>query len=560
MRIEWDVPIEMDDGVTLRADVFRPDGPGPHPVIMTQGVYGKGLPIARFRQQLQGFATQVRGEAGGADLADTAPAGGDHVAEGDFRVWEVPDPDDWVPAGYACVRVDSRGAGASEGRLDPLSPREIQDYEACIEWAGTQEWSNGRVGLCGKSYLAMTQWLVAARKPPHLAAICVWHGESDWYRDATRHGGILYQFWERFWYPYLVLPVQHGRAAAGTNPHSGHPVAGSGDLTEAQLEAARVDLVGDLRAHPFDDDYFAARTPDLARVEVPLLASADWSDHDLHERGTIRGYQQASSARKWLEIHDGGQFDDPDSVALQRRFFDSVLKGEGDWDDQPPVQLAVRRADGSHVVRFVEAWPLPQTTWTTLHLDPAKSALTAGPPSESVSSYATTGDGLVLLSEPFDGTTTLLGPIAASLAVSSSTADADLFLVLEAIGPDGRTIEVRDHRGGVTPLSVGWQRVSHRELDPERSEPWAPFHTHRSAQPLEVDEVVEVQVELRPAALELPAGARLSLRISGRGAAHDDPVDRPTALFDGTVRIHAGPDRASSLLLPIVPTASLAVL
>ena len=76
--------------------------------------------------------------------------------------WEVVDPEKWVPDGYACVRVDSRGAGRSPGILDRFSPRETQDFYECIEWAGTQPWSNGKVGLNGISYYGMNQWHVAA--------------------------------------------------------------------------------------------------------------------------------------------------------------------------------------------------------------------------------------------------------------------------------------------------------------------------------------------------------------------------------------------------------------
>lgn len=170
MQIEWDVPIEMDDGVVLRADVFRPARTGTFPVILSQGVYGKGLPVERLRQKLFRLADSLPDHVLVPDVADAVSADAtDDIAADDYRVWEVVDPSVWVPHGYVCVRVDSRGAGTSEGKLDPMSPREIDDFAACIEWAGTGSWSNGRVGLCGKSYLAMTQWLVAARRPRHLA-------------------------------------------------------------------------------------------------------------------------------------------------------------------------------------------------------------------------------------------------------------------------------------------------------------------------------------------------------------------------------------------------------
>ena len=554
--VDWDVPIEMDDGTVLRADVFRPAAPGRYPVILTHGVYGKGLPIERFRHRLSALSESLPDNvaSGGADLADTVdPDATDDVAPDDYRVWEVVDPSVWVPAGYACVRVDSRGSGASPGYLDPLSPREIDDYVACIEWAGTQDWSTGRVGLCGKSYYAMTQWLVAARRPEHLAALCVWHGLSDWYRDATRHGGILYQFWERFWYPQLALPVQYG-ADAGVNPHSGRSITGDETFDADTLAAHRTDLVGDIRSHPLDDDYHRRRTPRLDAITVPVLAAADWSDHDLHLRGTIRGFHTVPGDDTWLEIHSGGQFDDPDAVALQRRFFDHHLKdGAGDWRDQPRVQLAVRQADGSSARRDADAWPVPGTSWTPHYVDLADGTLTTTPPQrDSAGSYEATGDGVALLGAPLTEDTTVLGPVSATLYLSSSTRDADLFLTLDALDPDGNRVPLRDHRGGTTPVSIGWQRASLRATDPARSAPAQPFHPFDRAEPLTPGDVVAVEVELCPTALALRAGYRLRLTVRGHGPAHDDALDRPADVFANTVTLHAGPATPSHLLVPTV--------
>jgi putative CocE/NonD family hydrolase len=198
VRIDGDVPIRMKDGVTLRADVFRPVETGLYPVIMTHGPYAKGLAFQ------EGYAPMWKA------LFTKHPevlAG----SSGKYQNWETPDPEKWVPDGYVCVRVDSRGAGRSPGYLDIFSPQETQDYYECIEWAGTQPWSNGKVGLLGTSYYAVNQWQVAALRPPHLAAICPWEGGNDYYRDLTRHGGILNIFFS-VWYPVQVSAVQHGVA------------------------------------------------------------------------------------------------------------------------------------------------------------------------------------------------------------------------------------------------------------------------------------------------------------------------------------------------------------
>ena len=151
---------------------------GKHPVILSYGPYAKGL---SFQEGYKG---------NWARLTKAAP----EVLEGSsnkYQNWELVDPEKWVPDGYACVRVDSRGAGRSPGHLDVWSPREAQDLYQCVEWAGTQPWSNGKVGINGISYYAMNQWQVAALNPPHLAALCIWEGSSDYYRELCRHGGIL---------------------------------------------------------------------------------------------------------------------------------------------------------------------------------------------------------------------------------------------------------------------------------------------------------------------------------------------------------------------------------
>ena len=558
MSIAWDVPITTTAGNVVHADVFRPAGSGRYPVIMNHGVYGKGLAIDRFRSRMVAHlaAHPLLENAGGADLADTTDQDATmDIAPDDYRVWEAVDPSVWVTAGYACVRVDSRGSGTSEGYLDPISPSEIDDFVDCIEWAGTQDWSNGRVGFAGKSYYAMTQWLVAARRPEHLAAICVWHGLSEWYRDACRHGGIAYRFWETFWYPTLVLPVQNGQGDA-VNPHSHRPITGDAVLSPEQLAANRTDIGSDIRDHPTADTYYRDRTPDLRRVDVPVFASADWSDHDLHLRGTIRGFQEAASANKWLEIHSSGQFDDATSVKLQMRFFDYTLKdGVGDWSKQPPVQLDVREVDGSTTRHDVDSWPVPGTTWTPWYIDLSSGALTEQAPEQATSvTYDATGDGVVLLGPASPSATTVIGPLSLELHLSSSTTDADLFVTLDAIDPNGNLVELRDHRAGLTPLSVGWQRVSQRATTPERNTPGVPFHTHAAPQPLELGQIVPVQVELVPTSLHLPAGSRLRLTIRGNGAGHDDPVDRPPNIFANRVTMYDGPEHPSHVL---VPTAAL---
>ena len=148
MRIDWDVAIPMDDGVLLRADIFRPTAEGRYPVILSYGPYAKGL---AFQEGYKGLWDR---------LVKAAP----EVLEGSsnkYQNWELIDPEKWVPGGYACLRIDSRGAGHSPGYLDVWCERETQDLYQCVEWAGTQPWSSGKVGINGISYYAMNQWTSA---------------------------------------------------------------------------------------------------------------------------------------------------------------------------------------------------------------------------------------------------------------------------------------------------------------------------------------------------------------------------------------------------------------
>ena len=115
MRIDWDVPVPMSDGAVLRADVFRPDDDGAHPVLMTLGPYGKGL---AFQEGFAGMWQRL------VTVYPDAVSG----TTNRYQVWETVDPEKWVPDGYACVRVDSRGAGRPAGLLDMLSPQEACDY------------------------------------------------------------------------------------------------------------------------------------------------------------------------------------------------------------------------------------------------------------------------------------------------------------------------------------------------------------------------------------------------------------------------------------------------
>jgi uncharacterized protein len=566
MRIEWDVPISMDDGIVLRADVFRPRGEGRHPVILSYGPYAKGLAFQDgYPSAWERMAQQHPDVTAGSTNA--------------YQNWEVVDPEKWVPDGYVCVRVDSRGAGRSPGFLDPWSPRETQDLAQCIEWAGTQPWSTGKVGLNGISYYAMNQWYVASLQPPHLAAMCVWEGAADFYRDVTHHGGILCTFAQN-WYDMQVKTVQHGVGERGPRSRvTGELACGPETLSDEELARNRSDFGGDILAHPLDDDYHRSRSPAWDRIVVPFLSTANWGGQGLHPRGNFEGFVRAASREKWLEAHGiehWTEFYTDYGIDLQKRFFARYLKGDGaEWPDEPRVRLQVR-----HLDRFVERrekeWPIPKTRWTKRYLDLGARTLRATPGTATGSiAYDALGDGLTFLAAPFERETEITGPLAARLFVSSSTTDADVFVVLRAFAPDGTEVVFQGAIDPHTPLAQGWLRASHRALDPGLSTEYRPYHTHANPQPLVPGEPVQLDVELWPTSIVLPAGYRLALSVRGNDYVypgggggrlsnfknemtgcgpflHDDPHDRPSAVFGGTNVLHADPARAAFVVLPII--------
>jgi uncharacterized protein len=566
MRIDWDVPITMDDGIVLRADVFRPVRAGRHPVILTYGPYAKGLAFQ------EGYPSAWQRMV--AEHPDVA-----HGSSNLYQSWEVVDPEKWVPDGYACVRVDSRGAGRSPGYIDHFSPRETKDFYNCIEWAGVQPWSSGKVGLNGISYYGMNQWHVATLQPPHLAAMCIWEGSADWYRDMTHHGGILSTFFAN-WYDMQVKTVQYGLGERGPRSRvTGELVCGDETLSDAELAKNRCDFGDNILAHPLDDQYHRDRSPVWEKVITPFLSAANWGGQGLHPRGNFEGFVRAAAKEKWLEAHGiehWTHFYTDYGRLLQKRFFDYFLKGEKNgWDRQPKVQLQVR-----HVDRFVERheneWPLKRTQRTKFFLNPAALALERQSPAAGSVTYDGLGDGVTFLSAAMDQDTEITGPLAAKLFVSSATADADLFLVFRVFTPDLKEVTFMGAIDPHTPIAQGWLRASHRKLDRRLSTEYRPYHSHDEKQPLKPGEIVELDIEVWPTSIVVPAGHRIALTVRGKdyewqkttGAKlsnfknellgcgpflHNDPRDRPPSVFGGKVTLHMGPQYPSYILLPVIP-------
>jgi uncharacterized protein len=566
MVIDWDVPVAMDDGLVLRADVFRPAEPGRHPVLLSYGPYAKGLAFQ------DGYPSAWQKMV--AEHPDV-PHGSSNL----YQNWEVVDPEKWVPDGYICVRVDSRGCGRSPGYVDHFSERETKDFYQCIEWAGVQDWCNGKVGLSGVSYFGINQWQVAGLNPPHLAAMCIWEGAADWYRDMTHHGGILSTFWAN-WYDMQVKTVQYGLGERGPRSRvTGALACGDENLSDAQLAANRCQFGDDILAHPLDDEYHRVRSAQWDKITVPFLSAGNWGGQGLHLRGNSEAFMRAASKSKWLEMHGlehWTHFYTDYGLAIQKRFFGHFLKGEfNGWDREPAVRLQVRHVDGFEE-RAESSWPIERTRWTKMYLQPAGQALVQDEPADCAAvTFEAQGDGITFVSAPMRDALEITGPLAARLRISSSTSDADLFLVLRVFSADLREVTFAGAIDPHTPVAQGWLRASHRELGVQLSREWRPYHTHRKIQKLAPGEPVRLDIELWPTSIVVPAGCRLALSVRGkdyvfaektglklsnfknelRGCGpflHDDPRDRPPPEFAGRTTLHFGDGHPAYILLPVI--------
>lgn len=566
MRIDWDCEIKMSDGLVLKADVFRPINEGQYPVIMTHGPYAKGL---AFQEGYPSAWNRM------VDEHPDVAAGSSNL----YQNWEVADPEKWVPDGYVCLRVDSRGCGASPGYVDHFSPRETKDFAECINWAGVQPWSNGKVGLNGVSYYGINAWQVASLQPEYLAAICIWEGSADWYRDMTHHGGILSTFWAN-WYDMQVKSVQYGLGDRGpVSLITGRQICGDETLSEDQLAANRCDFGNEIYAHPFDDNYHKIRSAAWSKITTPILTAANWGGQGLHPRGNFEGFMRAASRNKWLEAHGlehWTEFYTDYGVLLQKRFFDYFLKGlDNGWDEQPRVQLQIRKINGFEQ-RHEQDWPIPRTRWTSFYIHENLTLSIDKPASSTTLSFDAKEDGLTFYSEPLSTDMEITGPSAFQGMISSSTNDADLFIVLQVFSPDNEEIVFQGAIDPNTPVGQGWLRASHRKLDTELSQSWRPYHKHDEKQLLEPGKPVQLDIEVWPTSIVIPAGFKIGLSIRGRDYEnpnakserlsnfkndlkgcgpflHNDPRDRPMEVFGGTTTLHISAKNPGFILLPVIP-------
>ena len=484
--VDRDVAVPMRDGVKIYTDLFRPQNANPAgrdlPAIIAWSPYGK--------------------HQTGAAAFDRFP-NRTCVPQGVPSKWskfEAPDPDYWCRHGYAVVNPDARGSWMSEGDLCTIGGREAEDMHDLVEWLAAQPWCNGKVAFSGNSWLAQCQWFVAATRPPHLAAIAPWEGWSDLYRENVALGGITTE--PTNWIDFVW--------------------AGLNSRTRAE------DCPNMTARYPLWNEYWDEKQAKHALSNVPAYVVASWNSR-LHSRGSFEGFKQLGTPHKWLRIHDGWEWPDyytPENVEDLRKFFDRYLKGlDNGWEKTPRVRIAIMDAPNdkpSTTYREEAEWPLARTRHEPLYLDAAAGTMSpASVAKEAQVSYHAT-QGSAAFDYTFRDDTELTGHMSLRLWVEAcGNDDMDLFVVAQKIGRDGKRFDFRTYGvGWVAEPARGFLRVSHRELDPERSTPGQPWHMHRREQLLKPGEIVPVDIEFWPMGCLWRSGEAIRVLIAGHPLLH----------------------------------------
>ena len=520
--LDEDVAIPLRDGTVLRADVYRPDvgdasdNTAKFPVLISLSAYQKSMD--RILPHVRPFT---------------------HV--------ERPEPDWWTARGYILVFIDTRGTGTSPGKADIWSAQESRDYYDAIEWAAQQDWSNGKIGLAGVSYYAITQWNVAGLKPPSLTTMVPWEGWADLYRDSVFHGGVLNQnFYGRWWIDVVGKQLL--------------------EFTRADNSAAfDENLMWNFMTHHTDGPWWddVKSRAQFDDITVPFYSSGNWGGWNHHLRGNIEAYVRSASKQKKLQIHIGGHTDafysDEGKIEMLR-WYDYWLKGKDTGImDEPPVKLCVRVSVDECNWRFENEWPLARTDYqkfflTTQTADVVGDAmhdlrLSDSPPAQAgeitfpsgPESYrrGVSGQPMVtFVTEPMTEDVEITGHINLKLWVSSETDDMDVFAYLRNMAPDG----------SVETATRGILKVSHRKLDPELSTPYRPFHTHDEEQKLDPGAVVPIEVEIWATSMIFKKGHRIRLDVQPHDGDHYFAAYK---LKNNS--IYTGSERPSHVLLPIIP-------
>jgi putative CocE/NonD family hydrolase len=321
---QLNVLIPLPDGTHLSANLITPEGVGPAPAIIVYQPYLKDL-----------------------------------HGRGDILRWQQ----HFARWGYACLTVDIRGTGASDGAMaPPFSPSEREDAVAMLAWVSAQPWCNGVTGMWGISYSGSTALAAASMRPPSLQAIVPMHGTANEYWGFLRPHGCRPAWWtEASWGPMMVL--------LSLLP----PLARDPERRWARVWRDRLERLEPLpfvwHQVPFDQ-YMSWKT-DASSIEAALFAVSGW--HDYYPQATLDYFNAARGPRRVLiggwkhEFPDLAVRGAVDHRIEMDRWWDRWLRDIENGVDQEPEVLIWHQ--GEDVWRYEESWPPQRSAVTTFYVD-----------------------------------------------------------------------------------------------------------------------------------------------------------------------------------------------
>lgn len=546
--LDRDVAVRLRDGTTIYVDIYRPTDSDINrvPALLTWGPAGKrgrnnmldhmgGTPPEGNDEVILGYIRQGRD----IDIRMGPPhpvarrLGIPMDATSGLQAWECPDPAFFAARGYAMVNADPRGCYCSEGNVLHFGSLDAADMYDTVEFLGTQPWCNGKVGTCGASWYAMTQWCLAANQPapPHLAAIAPHEGEGDLYRDEYMRGGI---------------PACDGTTNAADRTFG-----------EGSIE----DIGAMIKKYPLMNSYWEDKRWRFENITVPVYEVASYSSQ-MHCRGALDGFRRISSKNKWLRIHNKQEWVDlwnPASNSDLCRFFDRFLKGiDNGFEETPPVRLTVLDPGGVDQIGLPEDnFPPERTYYQKLYLNAENGRLeTEAVTTETIAAYDSEhGACQVRFTYQFEHDTKIVGfPMIQFWGECEGYDDMDVFARLTKTDAEGNPL----FQDSVVFLYSGTEaklRVSMRGLDAELSTEYEPVQSFRSVQKLKPGEIVQVRTGFWPTGMQFHRGERLELTLSGYDYAPSYPFDRPNKQPDnhGIHKFHCGGRYESYVAIPILP-------
>ena len=256
----------------------------------------------------------------------------------------------------------------------------------------------------------------------------------------------------------------------------------------------------------------------LENIDIPAYVVASYTN-PVHTHGTFEGFRRIKSREKWLRVHDSNEWLDyytPENVEDLRKFFDHYLKGiNNGWENTPRIRLSVLDPGHENVINREESsFPLERTQYTKLYLCDGGKLSTAFQETSAAASYSVNAeDPSVNFVMTFDDDTELTGYMKLHVFVEADGSDdMDLSVTAEKINAQG--IPMKDTKSGQAIRASGLLRVSHRELDPERSTEYDPVLKSDHEDLLRAGEIAEADIGIWPMGMIFHKGESLKLSIS----------------------------------------------